>query len=530
MGIMQPKNNYRPEDRRASYRPRPVSIDGVYERRYTRPTQPSHSRYAAIKSRHTEVDPKSTLSSQPTFTNPSISGQTAGNYDQTHSLKNQLDFTPPPKKKTKLRIKKPRIFSKKLFKFLGLLIVGIIVLVSLVLAFRWYANQNSPQKLFLEAYYNSLQTTNFKAYTKNGETDSRVGFDLMNPKNPIIFSNQTISSSGAIFNVEGYGNSKTSYIKYVKLPKSIQSPLSTAALNAQVMVRSNGVLPANVPTTIAEANDPRYRLVGPVVFGNLDKKTAEQMINYIKNNNVYTIDNKKTERADLDGNKVTVIEAKMNIGQVKLLNQSMAGTMGFTAADVEGAINNLDNFKGDNLKIFIGKDKRILRTELINNSSSLITSYSDFNQIATPLEPQTKVQWQNFADVHYQMQAIAAGSQPIKSIDNTRKNKLQSINKQFKKYYLQTGSYPTLENLNNPMWVSANLSGFDPDLLRDPLSPSVSLKGAPAVSIFAYTTTPELKTSNCSNNPENPCAHYNLIATLADGKLQTVTDLDNYDK
>ena len=78
--------------------------------------------------------------------------------------------------------------------------------------------------------------------------------------------------------------------------------------------------------------------------------------------------------------------------------------------------------------------------------------------------------------------------------------------------------------MNNPVWISTNLFGFDPELLRDPLSPSIMLSDSPKANVLAYSTVAETPNKTCDNTPANGCAHYKLTVTLSNGQQYSVTD------
>lgn len=511
---MQPNNTPKKPENSRDYNPRLNSTDGFISRRDYNPHD--YSRDLTPKVNHRNINlshpnPRTSVPDQDILARQPESAAAA----------QPLDFTPPPKNKKRLpripKFKVPNIHHRTNKALEAILIILLLSGASIGL-FVWYRNQNNPQKVFLEAYRKNLSTSNYVSYTTSNGLYSRVGYDFINPKNPIIFSEQNITSSGAIFTAQGYGTSKETYIRYTKLPKAIQPPLSQAGINTYVKIRSDGVLPSGVPASIVKASDPRYRVIGPVLFSNLDKSKTNQLINYLRNNNVYKYSAKDISSTKLNNKKVIVYKTKLDITKIKLINQSLASMMGFTPADIEGAIKSLDNYKDAEVKIYISTDKRIVRMEAKGALVNLITTYSDFNKIATPMEPETKVLWQNFASVHYQMQAAAASSQPASIVDSSRKSRLSELHDQLVNYYNQTSSYPTIDNLNSSDWVNTNLIGFDPDLLRDPIGSSLVIQSSPTGSSLAYIASPENPSARCANTPENPCAHFRIISTLSDGK------------
>ena len=93
--------------------------------------------------------------------------------------------------------------------------------------------------------------------------------------------------------------------------------------------------------------------------------------------------------------------------------------------------------------------------------------------------------------------------------DRTREADINALHSQIEYYYGQNGTYPTLANLNDATWRSANLKGLDSEALKDPKGTAATLVAAPASSSYAYVVTP----ANCDNGSAGDCTAYVLTAT-----------------
>jgi prepilin-type N-terminal cleavage/methylation domain-containing protein len=100
-----------------------------------------------------------------------------------------------------------------------------------------------------------------------------------------------------------------------------------------------------------------------------------------------------------------------------------------------------------------------------------------------------------------------------KARDTKRKTDINAIQGQVEAYNAQAGYYPTLGNLNDGAWRTANIKGLQTDALKDPKGAAATLVGAPAANAYSYATTP----SGCDNSAGNECTTYTLTATLEAG-------------
>lgn len=94
--------------------------------------------------------------------------------------------------------------------------------------------------------------------------------------------------------------------------------------------------------------------------------------------------------------------------------------------------------------------------------------------------------------------------------NRTREADINALHSQIEFHYGQSGSYPTLANLNDSGWRSTNLKGLDAEALKDPQGAASTLVTAPVAGSYAYAVTP----AACDNTAGNECTAYVLTATL----------------
>lgn len=104
---------------------------------------------------------------------------------------------------------------------------------------------------------------------------------------------------------------------------------------------------------------------------------------------------------------------------------------------------------------------------------------------------------------------LSLGGTQSSSKDTERRTDLNALSGQLEVYYTDSGSYPTLANLNDASWRKTNLQGFDDEALKDPDATSPALVSKPQAKAYAYQPAPV----GCSDN----CSSYTLTATLSDG-------------
>lgn len=109
-----------------------------------------------------------------------------------------------------------------------------------------------------------------------------------------------------------------------------------------------------------------------------------------------------------------------------------------------------------------------------------------------------------------------------KTRDTARKTDIAAIYGQVEAYQTENGRYPTLGNLNDAAFRTANLKGLDPAALQDPKGTAQTLADTAAANVYSYVATP----ANCDNGAGGDCTGYTLTATLEAGGTFVKTALN----
>lgn len=132
--------------------------------------------------------------------------------------------------------------------------------------------------------------------------------------------------------------------------------------------------------------------------------------------------------------------------------------------------------------------------------------------------------------------AMTYGGVRSKNRNNDRQIAINTIQAALEKYYAQNGSssYPSLEQLNNPVWRTQNMPDLATKTMRDPewsakatacaSAGQPAFVARPAARCYAYQVTSPTG-SNC-NNASVPCAHYTLTATLEGNQTYAMGSLN----
>jgi hypothetical protein len=106
-----------------------------------------------------------------------------------------------------------------------------------------------------------------------------------------------------------------------------------------------------------------------------------------------------------------------------------------------------------------------------------------------------------------------------------RETDINMLQTQLEAFFSQNGYYPSLTDLNNTNWRSANMNSLDPGGLVDPSStcnPATTgcLGSSPAAGVYAYVVT-DSSGKSCESD-DTKCAKYTLTATY-EGQVNGAT-------
>jgi len=97
------------------------------------------------------------------------------------------------------------------------------------------------------------------------------------------------------------------------------------------------------------------------------------------------------------------------------------------------------------------------------------------------------------------------------SNDTERETDIKALHGQLEAYYAQHGTYPTLAQLNDQAFRTANMQGLDSEALQDPEGSSAKLANEPAKHVYSY---------------EGGGQAYTLTATKSDGATYVKRNLN----
>ncbi len=103
-----------------------------------------------------------------------------------------------------------------------------------------------------------------------------------------------------------------------------------------------------------------------------------------------------------------------------------------------------------------------------------------------------------------------------KATDAQRQTDINTIDSHVESYNAQYAKYPTLTNMNDSSWVTANMPGLDPQVLIAPNSSSSKFTDTLAQNAFDYQATSA--TDGSCDNVAVDCTHFKLTAVLSYGQ------------
>lgn len=104
--------------------------------------------------------------------------------------------------------------------------------------------------------------------------------------------------------------------------------------------------------------------------------------------------------------------------------------------------------------------------------------------------------------------------------DTKRQADLETLQSFIELYATQHNQYPTIENMNDPAFRSANFTTLDPTHYQDPDGNSNQLATSPQSQAYSYVPAP----AGC-DDIKVPCTSYVLTAILSNGQPYTVPSL-----
>jgi len=106
-----------------------------------------------------------------------------------------------------------------------------------------------------------------------------------------------------------------------------------------------------------------------------------------------------------------------------------------------------------------------------------------------------------------------------------RQTDVKAIHGQVEAYYAQNGRYPTLANMNDAAFRTANMKGLDVEALKDPKGTAGTLVGTATANAYSYAVQ-AAGGGACDNDTVGDCAQYVLTATNEGGGTYTKNNLN----
>ncbi len=112
-----------------------------------------------------------------------------------------------------------------------------------------------------------------------------------------------------------------------------------------------------------------------------------------------------------------------------------------------------------------------------------------------------------------------------KARNTQRKTDINAINSHVEAFYAETGSYPTLAQLQDSTFRDTNMKGLKVDALTDPKGGDTTIAATSSSSQYGYASTAEddsacavVDTASGATDPTTNCAKFTLTATMEDSK------------
>lgn len=374
------------------------------------------------------------------------------------------------------------------------------------------ADQITPESLFTASVEQSLSTKSFVQKTTLDQGNFELRQDVSNIRTPRISA--TADMTAMRFKFEGFATYQQSYIRFTGIP----SPADAGdGLFRWVRIRGDGSLPStySVPHGLDRVFDPHAAMFSQWPLGNFDKPDRQALVDIINKERVYSFDTGSVKTARVGDNDVFVYEVRVNQAGLRRLHEKMA-----ELSDVKPAsLHRPRLFSGaTTVSVSLGlKDKRLYGLEYKDADGRTVSSkLSQHDTVKLFEQPQTTLQWPSFIDTMSPGWAGPVAVMAALNKDLERRTDATAIAWEIERYFQGRGTYPTLANLKDPVWISANLPQLTTSVTQDPDGKS-SLAGTPAKNVYSYQAGTDTSLQSCEQQPAN-CRYFAVTATLSDGR------------
>jgi hypothetical protein len=413
------------------------------------------------------------------------------------------------------RLTKP---SSKLLKITGVFVAIVVIALGVVAFISWQAKQSDSVTLLRDGLNNSLSLQHVSVSSQALADTRNAKIDFSNAQNPLTSSEGTAHDSGDVFKVATYGTKQVTYLSYAALPPSISPQISNSIKGSWIQLRNKPETVIDTDSTLPGIAEPGNLIFGPVILGNYPDLARKQIVNYLLAHKVYALQQPKAIKGEFHGQKVYILPVKIDSNYLRVSIESAAAAIGLKPTDIGQVVDHMGELQAASAKLYVSaKGHHIVRF----TGNHFDYSYK-FDDATVASEPQTHVNWQNFAPVQLQIEAQAATKLEPTALDVARKGDLYNLHTVLAQYYAQNNRYPAFNEMSDKSWLTG-LQNAPKVSQRDPLAATTQLAAAPKANTYAYVPVPASGKGNCDNKAA-ACVHYKLIATLSNGQNYTVQD------
>lgn len=314
---------------------------------------------------------------------------------QPQPLGQKMDFTPPPRK------------NRRRWMYPALAVVVTLVLGAGIFSYaKALAARNNPDTVMRDAISNTLSLKTLQSTTKYADTNITTKYDFTDAKNPVISAASSVTTPKGQAMINGYGDLKNTYFNYESLPKGVAANIAKQMSNTWVQVRQNGEMPKNVPDIVFKASDPRFQAFGPIIMGNFDGQTKEQLLDFMLKNKVYGYEVDKVKKEKIGDETVFVFPIKLDVSFLQVASQSAALNVGLEPADTQLAIEAMESLRDASVTLYVNAgDHTFSRMYISKDGAAKTIDLSGYKETRLPAAPQTKLVWQGFIPLQNQIEA-----------------------------------------------------------------------------------------------------------------------------
>lgn len=120
-----------------------------------------------------------------------------------------------------------------------------------------------------------------------------------------------------------------------------------------------------------------------------------------------------------------------------------------------------------------------------------------------------------------------------KNRNGDRQSEVNVLQSHLEEYYAQYSTYPTLANINDSNWRTANMKAFKADILSDPqwnnktaCTAHGNAQLSPTAQARCYSYQVSATDGSTCDNSATPCAQYTLTAHLEGGEKYVKSSLN----